>query len=78
MMRESIWRFFLKTKGRCYGFGYRGAMMLSAICRLTLIALASPLRLLRGEGSLTSPFSLKWMAILGWSLGTQTWVKKHN
>jgi hypothetical protein len=78
MMRESIWRFFLKTKGRCYGFGYRIAMMFSAICRLTLLTLASFGRLIRGNGSLKNHSYRKWMAIFGWSLGTQTWVKKYD
>jgi hypothetical protein len=78
MMRESIWRFFLRTKGNFYGFGYRGAMMLSALCRLTLVAVASPFRLLRGEAEGTRYSARKWMAILGWSLGTQSWVKKHD
>jgi GT2 family glycosyltransferase len=77
MMRESIWRFFLKTKGRCYGFGYRGVMMLSALCRLAL-TLASPFRFLHGKGAAGDHSARKWAAILGWSLGAQRWVKKYD
>jgi GT2 family glycosyltransferase len=78
MMRESVWRFFLKTRGCCYGIGYRAAMMVSALCRLVAAAAASPFRLLRGEGARTGNSARKWMAILGWSLGAQSWVKKYD
>lgn len=78
MMRESIWRFFLRTKGNLYGLGYRGAMMFSAMFRLALVGLTFPFRLLRGESERAGNSARKWMAILGWSLGTQTWVKKND
>ncbi len=78
MMSESVWRFLTRTKGRCYGLAYRGAMMLSALCRLLLLALASPLSLFRGEVATPRKSIRKWLAILGWSVGAQAWIKRNN
>jgi hypothetical protein len=76
MMKESVRLFFLKTKGRAHGRVYRAAMMLSALCRLLLVAVAAPFQWLRGQGARTGSSARKWAAILAWSLGAQTWVKK--
>jgi len=75
-MRESIWRFFKKTKGPCYGFGYRAAMMLSAMFRLLLLALVFPVRAIRGECVGPRSSVRKWTAILSWSVGSQTWARR--
>jgi hypothetical protein len=69
MMRESIWRFLGKTKGKYYGFVYKVCMLISAVGRLIILSISFPLRLVRPETrSPGSPFR-KWWAILGWSLG---------
>jgi hypothetical protein len=78
MMRESICRFFTKTRGRWYCAAYRASMMLSAVCRLAVLALALPFQSVCGKVKGAQYSFCKWRAILLWSLGAQTWVRKHD
>jgi hypothetical protein len=55
MMRESVWRFLRKTRGRSYAAGYRLALGMAACVRLVLLV--------------GRPAARKWRAILKWSLG---------
>jgi GT2 family glycosyltransferase len=69
MMRESIWRFLKKNRGRIYGTAYRASIAVSAIGRLLLLMMLLPAPYL-GKKSTSWKGSLKkWWAILGWSLG---------
>lgn len=69
MMRESAWRFLRKTRGRLYGLAYRISMLISAIGRLVLLMIISPLYLIgNGRASWNASFR-KWRVILIWSLG---------
>jgi GT2 family glycosyltransferase len=69
MMRESIWRFMKKNRGRIYGSAYRVSVTVSAISRLLLLTLLLPAQYF-GKNSASWKGSLKkWWAILGWSLG---------
>ena len=68
MMRESIWLFFKKTRGRCYGLAYRTSMLVSAIVRMSgLLVLLPFLPALRKTSPQMASFR-KWNAILSWSL----------
>lgn len=68
MMRQSIWRFLRKTRGERYGFGYRCAMLASALCRLGLLGLCLPVQAFcKRSSSLMNSFR-KWSAILSWAL----------
>lgn len=78
MMRQSICRFFTKTRGRWYCVAYRASMMLSAVCRLVALALALPFQCVCGKLKGTPEAFSKWKAILFWSLGAQTWVRKYD
>ena len=75
MMRESIWRFFCKTRGKVYGCGFRCAMLAAAFMRLLLLGLLFPVRtaMRRGTGGVAS--LRKWWFVLRWSLWRETWVK---
>jgi GT2 family glycosyltransferase len=76
MMRESVWLYFTKTKGRLYGLCYRASMMLAAICRLVLLAFVFPVRwFFPGGASTNSPFRM-WLAVFNWSMGAVSWTKK--
>jgi GT2 family glycosyltransferase len=78
MMRESIWLYFTKTKGRPYGLCYRASMMLAAVCRLVLLALVFPVRwFFPGGASANGPFRT-WLAIFNWSVGAVSWTKKPS
>lgn len=78
MMRESIWRFLTKTRGRYYALGYRVSMMLAAICRLFLLGILLPFSVVRGRLAPARNSLQKWLAILSWSLGTETWIRRYN
>ena len=69
MMRESIWRFVRKTRGKVYGLAYRGTILTVSIGRLTLLTLLLPLHLIREGGEAWRAALRKWTAILTWSLG---------
>jgi N-acetylglucosaminyl-diphospho-decaprenol L-rhamnosyltransferase len=63
MMREAVWRFRRRTRGRAYAMAYRVAMLGSAAGRLALLGPAW----LAGRGSAAA--RAKWLAILRWTVG---------
>ena len=68
MMRDSVWRFLRKTRGRPYGLAYRATTVIQALLRLALLLLLWPLQIWRKSGPWRASYQ-KWCAILGWSLG---------
>jgi GT2 family glycosyltransferase len=76
MMRESILRFLKNTRGDVYGFGYRLAMLLSAVCRLFLLSVPSLVQRLGHRQELSEASFRKWSAILRWSLSRRDSVKQ--
>jgi hypothetical protein len=69
MMKESVFRFLIKFRGRLYGYGYRTAMSVSAIIRLGMLIVLFPVwqTLLKAQ-DWKSAFR-KWRCILEWGLG---------
>jgi GT2 family glycosyltransferase len=78
MMRESVFRFLTKVRGKSYSTGYRLSLALSALGRLLLLALLFPVKLVRGEMAAASGSFRKWMAILKWTLGLQSCAVKQD
>ena len=78
MMRESVYRFLTKVRGKWYGAIYRFSLGLSALGRLALLSLVFPIKLVRGEMAATGESFRKWTAILKWALGLQSWVAKYG
>jgi GT2 family glycosyltransferase len=78
MMRESVCRFLLRTRGRIYAAAYRLMVSASAAVRLSLITVALPFKALRGDTSSVLASGRKWFAILKWSLGMQKWVGTYR
>jgi hypothetical protein len=76
MMKESSFKFLRTHRGVLYASLFRSAMALAALCRLSLLAVAMvlPLGVLRRH-SLYVAFA-KWVRILRWALGLETWVKQ--
>ncbi len=72
MMRESLWRFMKKNRGKIYGLVYRASTVMSAIGRLLLLMILLPLQYLGQSGSLRKASLKKWWAILTWGLGLKT------
>ncbi len=77
MTRCSIWRFLTKTRGCGYGMAYRRVTLLSAGSRLFLLALGSPLFLARGKAAKLLNSFRKWLAILNWSVGCDSWLSRR-
>ncbi|HZM05594.1 MAG TPA: glycosyltransferase family 2 protein [Candidatus Saccharimonadales bacterium] len=78
MMRDSISRFFTKTRGRWYSTAYRALMMVSALCRLAIVVLSFPFQCVRGKLKCSQQAFAKWKAIFLWSLGAQTWIRQYK
>lgn len=74
LMRESIFKFIEKTRGRSNALLYKTAMFANAVGRLILIAVILPLAVVAGyKEKLWSTFN-KWKKVLRWSLGLEKWA----
>jgi GT2 family glycosyltransferase len=69
MMRESIWRFMKKNRGKIYGLAYRVSITVSAIGRLLLLMILLPSQYPGKKWPSWYGSLKKWWAILTWSLG---------
>lgn len=78
MMRESLRRLLRRVRGPAYAGLYRATMGLNAASRLALLAVASPAMLALHRTSRWRSASRKWMSVLRWSLGLESWVKAHG
>ncbi len=77
MMREAIWRFLQKFRGRLYGAAYRVAMLASALGRLLALALVSLWRLISRRAATDEASTRKWRAVLRWSLNLEDWTGQY-
>ncbi len=74
LIRESRFRFFRHSKGVGYSALYRCAIALSAVGRLAVLIVAYPV--LRMTGAVSSANSIaKWLHVLGWALGLESWAR---
>jgi N-acetylglucosaminyl-diphospho-decaprenol L-rhamnosyltransferase len=78
MMRESVYRFLTKVRGKWYSAGYRYSLALSALGRLALLLVLLPVKMVRGEVAAANDSIRRWLAILKWTLGLQRWVAKYG
>ncbi|MDB6022723.1 MAG: glycosyltransferase family 2 protein [Pedosphaera sp.] len=78
MMRESVFRFLTKVRGRWYSAVFRFSLALSALGRLALLLLLFPVKMICGEAATVSGSMRKWLAILKWALGLQPWVARYS
>jgi GT2 family glycosyltransferase len=77
MMPEATFRFFKKTRGAAYAWGYRALMCGCATGRLALLGVGLPIFSARGQLRVWRASSRKWVAILRWSLSSDPLVKKY-
>jgi len=78
VMRESRFCFFQKTRGRTYAAMYLLTTAVAAVVRLVLLSLAMAIT---GGQYRRKPLGLalsKWMSILRWALGLETWVAEQT
>jgi hypothetical protein len=69
MMRESVFRFLLKFRGRLYGDCYRAAISASAVIRLAVLAVFFPIWCARWRAHDWNAVFRKWLCIFEWGLG---------
>lgn len=74
-MRESIFKFLEKTRGRSYANIYKKAMFLNGVMRFALLSAASAASLLIGQGSIHKSSRIKWKGIIRWTLGIEKWAR---
>ncbi|MEW6681748.1 MAG: glycosyltransferase family 2 protein [Nitrospirota bacterium] len=74
-MRESVYKYFRKTRGRLYASCYRSTMLTVALARLGLLAaLSVPFAFVGRFPSIRSSL-IKWLSILRWSLALEKWAR---
>lgn len=78
MMRESVWRFLRKTRGRGYGLLYRISMVLSAFVRLAFLGVRQLDRRAQQRCTTSDKSIEKWRAVLLWSLHRQELIKQYE
>ena len=74
-MRESIFKFLKKTRGKPYASIYKKAMFLNGIMRFGILSVASAASLLIGQGSRYTSSLIKWKGIIRWTLGIEKWAR---
>jgi GT2 family glycosyltransferase len=72
MMRESMYKFLLKTKGRVYAWCYRLSMLITALLRLIALKINSAIFKRQNINSIN-----KWKAVLQWSLNRKELIKQY-
>lgn len=75
MVPESTSRLLAKTRGRLYSASYRAALSAAAVARVALLVASFPVGLAVRKAPLWRAVIRKWLAILRWGIGRETWVK---
>ncbi len=78
MAQESMRRFFACRRGRWHARAYTLASGLMAAQRCLLLAGAWVLQSAAGSGQGARHSLRKWLAILSWALGRETWITKYG
>jgi GT2 family glycosyltransferase len=78
LMRESVFKFFKKTRGEFYARRYKISMTLTAIIRLSILTIIIVLNpIIRIKGNVNQPLR-KWKKIFSWSVGNEKWLKEFK
>jgi N-acetylglucosaminyl-diphospho-decaprenol L-rhamnosyltransferase len=78
MIRESMAQFMKRHNGLLHAATFRVVTGLNAIFRLLILAILSPLAIPAGKRQLFRNRLGKWVGILNWALGLQTWAKREG
>jgi GT2 family glycosyltransferase len=76
MLRESRRLYFRKHKGELYSLCYRGSVSFAAVVRLGILCLLSASSLIVGNKCVYKSQMRKWLYVLKWSFGLESWVDK--
>jgi len=74
-MRESIFKFFKKTRGDFYAGAYKKAMLVNGLMRFGLLSCVSAASALVGQRSKWRSSLIKWKGIIRWTLGIERWAR---
>jgi GT2 family glycosyltransferase len=74
-MRESIFKFLEKTRGKRYASIYKKAMFVNGIMRFGILSVVSVASLLMGQGLRYKSSLIKWKGIIRWTLGIEKWAR---
>jgi N-acetylglucosaminyl-diphospho-decaprenol L-rhamnosyltransferase len=78
MTQESMRRFFTRTRGRWYARVFTVMMAFMALQRCILLGIALVLCSTAGYGQDAWPCLNKWLAILRWTVGRESWIKRYD
>ena len=78
MMRESVYRFLLKSHGCLYCLCYRSLLGGAAAIRMALLLVLYPAFRMRGKVSEWASSFRKWVGIMRWGLGLECWIRKYD
>lgn len=76
MTRESVYKFVIRTKGRCAAIAYRIAMLFSSCFRLLLLTALLPCSGWLGRKQHLYQAIYKWKNIFRWSVGLEKWARE--
>ena len=76
LMRESVFKFIAKTRGRVCASGYRAAMAIAAITRFGILGVALPLFMFKSQRQRAVATFRKWKSVLRWSVGLERWARE--
>jgi len=76
MMRESLLEFMRIRRGRLYAAAYQFSTVLIAIVRLLLLMIAFPFTLSKQNRAPVRLAFAKWIGVLRWALGMETWSRQ--
>lgn len=77
-MRESIWRFMRRNRGRRYSFSYRISTLIAALGRMVILTMLLPLYIVRPNRKSWNTSFRKWGGILAWSVGLGDMAGNHS
>ena len=78
MMIESISQFLKKSRGHLYSLCYRLALGLSALLRVAVLVILSPVLLVKSGMVRWKSACSKWLAIFNWGLGLSRWPQQYS
>lgn len=76
MIRESTTRFMQAHRGWWYASLFRISTAVAAVCRIAAMLVLSPIAAITGR-NIARPLK-KWLRILSWALGFQTWTRHER
>ena len=78
MMMESIEQFFRKWRGGIYSGCYRLVLSGSALVRVALLVILSPVFLIKSGVSRWKACCSKWLSVFNWGLGLSRWTRQYR